>query len=83
MSATDVLRKLSPEDIEDLAKHIDKSLHKHKSELQKHISEYFSDAKGEVKLHEKKIPTGCKILGLFILVAASALSYFAGRKLAD
>ncbi|NHN87721.1 hypothetical protein [Acetobacter conturbans] len=83
MSATDILRKLAPEDLEEIAKHLDKSLHKHKNELHKQITEHLAEMKGEVKVHEKTIPTGCKVFGFLILVAASAISYVLGRKAAE
>ncbi|BCI65991.1 MAG: hypothetical protein ABF968_14930 [Acetobacter sp.] len=83
MSATDVLRKLAPEDLEEIVKGLDKSLHKHKDELHKQISEHLADIKSETKLHEKTIPTGCKVFGFLILVAASAISYVLGRKAAE
>ncbi|MBV1833617.1 hypothetical protein [Novacetimonas pomaceti] len=83
MNAAENLRKLSPEDLQDITKHLEKSLHQHKADLHKQISEHLAGLKGEVTLHENKIPTSCKVYGLLILAAASVASYIFGRKSAD
>ncbi|NVN37695.1 hypothetical protein [Komagataeibacter swingsii] len=83
MSAAENLRKLSPEDIQDITKHFEKSLHQHKSELHKQITDHLAGLKGEVRLHEKTIPTYCKVFGFLILAAASVVSYAFGRKSAE
>ncbi|NHO31837.1 hypothetical protein [Acetobacter fallax] len=83
MSAAETLKKLSPEDLHDIAKHLEKSLHEHKEELQKQVAGHLETIKGDVQDHENKIPTSCKVYGLLILTAVSLLSYVFGRKSAD
>ncbi|GBR06410.1 hypothetical protein [Acetobacter oeni] len=83
MSTPEAVKKLSPEDIHDLAKHLEKSLHKHKEELHEQISGHLKTLKGDVQDHENKIPTSCKFYGFLILTAFSVASYFFGRKSAE
>ena len=83
MSVAENLRKLSPEDLQDITKHVEQSLHQHKAELHKQIAEHLGALKGEVQVHENKIPTSCKVYGVLILAAASLASYIFGRKSAD
>lgn len=83
MSAAENLRKLSPEDIQDIAKSVEKSLHTHKADLHKQIAEHLAGLKGEVRLHENRIPTYCKVFGFLILAAFSVGSYMFGRKSAE
>lgn len=80
MSASEKLRNLSQEDLHELAKHVETFLNKNREELHKDVSEHLATLKGDVRIHEKKIPTYCKVFGLLILGAASALSYVLGRK---
>ncbi|NHO53046.1 hypothetical protein GOB87_03595 [Acetobacter estunensis] len=82
MSAKETLRKLTPEDVQELAAHIEKSVRKHGEELHEKLREHLAEAKGEVTVHEKVVPTKCKVVGFLILAAASAVSYFLGRKAA-
>ncbi|KAB8123761.1 hypothetical protein D3W54_05560 [Komagataeibacter medellinensis] len=83
MSTAENLSKLSPEDIQEIAKSVEKSLHTHKADLHKQIAEHLAGLKGEVRLHEKKIPTYCKVFGLLILAAFSVGSFVFGRKSAE
>ncbi|NHN85709.1 hypothetical protein GOB93_13805 [Acetobacter musti] len=83
MNAAETLKKLSPEDLQEITKHLEKSLHQHKEELHRQIAGHLSTLKSDVREHENKIPTSCKVYGLLILTAASLLSYVFGRKSAD
>ncbi|MGY6769097.1 hypothetical protein [Komagataeibacter xylinus] len=83
MSAAETLRKLSPEDVQEIAKHLEGTLHQHKADLHKQIAEHLASLKGEVTLHENKIPTSCKVYGMMFLLAASLASFIFGRKSAE
>lgn len=80
MSAADILRKLAPEDVEDIAKRLEKSLHQHKDELSKQIGSHLADVKSNLPGAKKCAPRGCKLLGLLIVVGAAAVSFALGRK---
>ncbi|GBQ47757.1 hypothetical protein ACM0P6_01245 [Komagataeibacter sucrofermentans] len=83
MSAAETLRKLSPEDVQEIAKQLEGTLHQHKTDLHKQIAEHLASLKGEVTLHENKIPTSCKVYGMMFLLAAALASFIFGRKSAE
>lgn len=83
MSAAENLKKLSPEDLHELASHIEGFLHKRKEDLKKDIAGSVHTVERDVEEHDRAIPTSCKIYGLLILLAASVGSYIFGRKSAE